>query len=176
MTRSIRPGASETKVHVVRVASGEARTATPVIREPMEVSPNFQPERGATSWRRGSQASATIKLYIAEQQQILRQAYQSFFQANPSIEVVGTSGNTDAQSLMSATAALQPDVVLLGVKLLQPQAVERLDVLREACPDVAIVLLSASYDVQGIKALREFSRGATNGCAYLLKHTIDTVE
>ena len=48
--------------------------------------------------------------------------------------------------------------------------------LREGCPDVSIVLLSSLYDVKGIKALREFSRGASGGCAYLLKHTIDSVE
>ncbi|MEE9324388.1 MAG: response regulator transcription factor, partial [Dehalococcoidia bacterium] len=52
----------------------------------------------------------------------------------------------------------------------------RLEMVRERCPDVAIVLLSAYYDVKGLKALREFSRGASVGCAYLLKHTIDTVE
>ena len=53
---------------------------------------------------------------------------------------------------------------------------EELVQFRGQCSNVAIVLLSASYDVKGITALREFSRGGGVGCAFLLKHTIDTVE
>ncbi|MEK7777881.1 MAG: response regulator transcription factor [Chloroflexota bacterium] len=117
-----------------------------------------------------------VKLYIAEEQQILREAYQSFFLTHPDIEVVGASSDTNGESVVKAVSALSPAVVLLGVKTLQAAAVEKLDMLRESCPDVAIVLLSAYYDLKGIKALREFSRGAAVGCAYLLKHTIDTVE
>ncbi len=117
-----------------------------------------------------------VKLYIAEEQQILREAYQSFFLSHPDIEVVGASSDTNGESVVKAVTALSPAVVLLGVKTLQAAAVEKLDMLRESCPDVAIVLLSAYYDLKGIKALREFSRGAAVGCAYLLKHTIDTVE
>ncbi len=66
--------------------------------------------------------------------------------------------------------------MLLGIKFLQPATVEKLKMIRETCPDVAIIMLSAYYDVNGIKALRQFSRNASVGCAYLLKHTIDTVD
>ena len=41
---------------------------------------------------------------------------------------------------------------------------------------MGVVLLFAFYDTQGIKALREFSRDVSVGRAYLLKHTIDTVD
>ena len=41
---------------------------------------------------------------------------------------------------------------------------------------MGLVLLMAMYDGKGIKALREFSRDSSSGCAYILKHTIDTVE
>lgn len=116
------------------------------------------------------------KLYIAEEQQILREAYQAFFLRHPGIEVVGTSGDTSVESLTTAAAALRPRVLLLGFKVLHPNTVDKLHRIREAAPDVAIVMLSASYDLKGIKALREFSRGASVGCAYLLKHTIDTVD
>ncbi len=117
-----------------------------------------------------------LKLYIAEEQQILREAYQSFFLPHPSFEVVGTSGDTSVDALMGAAAALRPNVILLGIKILHAETVEKLVRVRESNPDIAVALLSASYDVKGIKALREFSRGASVGCAYLLKHTIDTVD
>ncbi len=116
------------------------------------------------------------KLYIAEEQQILREAYQSFFLPQANIEVVGSSGDTSGDALVAAALALKPDVMLLGFKLLQPATVEKLELVRESAPNVALVMLSAYYDVKGIKALREFSARASAGCAYLLKHTIDTVE
>lgn len=117
-----------------------------------------------------------MKLYIAEEQQILREAYQSFFLPHQAIEVVGSSGDTSAESLLAAAATFQPNVLLMGIKVLQPTAIEKLEAIREQSPETAIVLLSAYFDVKGIRALREFSRGASVGCAYLLKHTIDTVE
>lgn len=120
--------------------------------------------------------NSRIKLYIAEEQQILRDAYQSFFLPQPDIEVVGATGDTSGESLVRVVEGLKPNVVLLGFKILQPTTVEKLDAVRESFPDIGIVVLSASYDVKGIKSLREFSRGSSAGCAYLLKHTIDTVE
>ena len=127
---------------------------------------------------RGSEGGRLGKprLYVAEEQQILREAYNTLFLSHPDLEVVGISGDTSTEALTAAASLLSPDVLLLGIKVLQPAAVERLEAVRESYPQLGIVLLSASYDVQGIKALRQFSRGATAGCAYLLKHTIDTVE
>ena len=122
------------------------------------------------------EAHRRIKLFIAEEQQILREAYQSFFLPHPNIEVVGASGDTSGDSLVTAALALKPDTMLLGFKILQPATVERLEMVREKCPNVAMVVLSAYYDVKGIKALREFSKGTAMGCAYLVKYTIDTVE
>lgn len=123
----------------------------------------------------GSKTRRT-KLYIAEEQQILREAYQASFLTYSDMEVVATSSDTSGDALARAASALDPDVMLLGFKVLQAGTVERLHMVREAAPGVGIVLLSAYYDVKGIKALREFSRGASVGCAYLLKHTIDTVD
>ncbi len=121
-------------------------------------------------------ARDTITLYLAEEQQILKEAYHSFFSGHPTIEVLDSSTDTSSGSLIAAVTTLKPQVLLLGVKTVQPETVEKLELLREACPQMGLVLLFAFYDVQGIKALRGFSQGASAGCAYLLKHTIDTVE
>ena len=121
-------------------------------------------------------AQRTIKLYLAEEQQILREAYHSFFSAHSTVSIAGTSSDTSTESLVEAATTLDPDVMLIGVKTLQPETVERLEIIRDANPKVAVVLLFAFYDAKGIKALREFSRDTSVGCAYLLKHTIDTVE
>ena len=118
----------------------------------------------------------TITLYVAEEQEILKVAYQSFFSANLGIEVLASSGDTSAQSLVDAATNLEPDVMLIGFKAVQRDTVERLEILRDACPRVPLVLLFAFYDDQGISALRDFSRDTSAGRAYLLKHTIDNVE
>ena len=118
----------------------------------------------------------SVNLYIAEEQQILREAYVAFFQSHPIIKVVGAPSDTDGEAVAGAASQFGANVVLMGVKTLQAASVEKLNTVREKCPQVALVLLSAYYDVKGIKALREFTRGASAGCAYLLKHTIDTVE
>ena len=124
----------------------------------------------------GSPAQKTVKIFLAEEQQILKEAYMSFFSEQPAIEIVGSSDDTSEEALVAAAKSFNPDVMLLGVKTVQRAIVEELDKLRQACPKMGIVLLFAFYDVQGIKALREFSKETSTECAYLLKHTVDTVE
>jgi DNA-binding NarL/FixJ family response regulator len=120
--------------------------------------------------------SDTLRLFIAEEQQILRRAYQFYFMCRSDVEVVGCSSDTAGDSLARVACDLRPDVMLLGFKGLDEATVEKLEMVRESNPHVAIVLLSAYYDARGMKALREFLEGASIGCAYLLKHTIDTAE
>ena len=124
----------------------------------------------------GLPATKTIRLFLAEEQQILKEAYQSFFSQQPGIELLEPSYDTSAEFLIAAAREYKPNVMLLGVKMADAATVEKLERLREACPDLALVLLFAFYDNQGIKALREFSKNSSSGSAYLLKHTIDTAE
>ena len=116
-----------------------------------------------------------VKLLIAEKQEIFREAYQSFFSQHPNIEAISILGDTDGELLVGKARALKPDVILLGIGVLQPASVNTLEILREHCPEVAIVLLSASYDASDFDALRRLSRGASSGCAYLLKHDMNSV-
>lgn len=117
-----------------------------------------------------------LRVYICEEQQILRDAYQAFFASHPDLETVGCSGDTGADALIQAASVLKPNVMLLGFKILRTTNVETLHAIREHHPGLAMVVLSASYDTKGISALREFSKGSSVGCSYLLKHTIDSVE
>jgi two-component system nitrate/nitrite response regulator NarL len=116
-----------------------------------------------------------VKLLIAGEQEIFREAYQSFFSQQPNIEAIGISGDTDGELLVGKAKALKPDVILLGIGVLQPASVKTLVMLRESCPEVALILLSASYDVSGFNTLRRLSRRASSGHAYLLKHTMNSV-
>ena len=121
-------------------------------------------------------AQKTVKLYVAEEQEILREAYLPVLTEQPSLDVVGVSGDVSPDALVQAVAESKPDVLLLGVKQVNAGMADTLESLREAMPEMGLVLLFAHYDAQGIKALRKFSNGGSVGCAYLLKHTIDTPE
>ncbi len=92
-----------------------------------------------------------IKLYIVEEQELLRDAYNAVLPSEPTIEVVGISGNNDTDSVLSVLTALQPDAVLLGTKMLQQNTITQLESIREGFPNLGIVLLSTLYDVKGIK-------------------------
>ncbi|MCH8281269.1 MAG: response regulator transcription factor [Chloroflexi bacterium] len=118
----------------------------------------------------------TIKLYMVEEQQILREVYQSFFSTHPVIKLMKASGDTSEDALKKAMVQLKPDVTMLGVRTLGIRAVDSLEAIREASAEVGLVLTFAAYDAPGIKALREFSMDSPAGCAYLLKHTIDSVD
>ena len=110
-------------------------------------------------------AQKTITLFLAEEQQILKEAYISFFQDQRSIEILGTSDDTSSETLVSAVKAHNPDAILLGIKSVQKDTIQKLEDLRQACPSIGIVLLFSFYDTQGIKALREFSKETHSGCA-----------
>ena len=77
--------------------------------------------------------------------------------------MVGVSGDTDDDSLASSALALKPDVLLLGLRIVKPTTAKKLGMIRESCPDTAVVVLAAYYDLKGIRALREFSRDGSIG-------------
>jgi len=143
---------------------------------PDEIADGISMEGAVVVQEPVSRPKGTIGLFLVEEQQILREPYQSMFSAQSNIELLGSTADTSTDFLAGMVQALKPDVIILGVKAVQPCTVEKLGALREACPQMGMVLLLAMYDGQGIKALREFSRDSSTGCAYLLKHTIDTVE
>ncbi len=117
-----------------------------------------------------------IRLFIAEEQSIMREAYESFFVSDPGICVLGTAGSIDGASLVATAMALKPHVLVLGTRVLQAGIMETLEMIREYDREIGIVLLTTSYDFRCIKALREYSKGVSAGFAFLQRHTVDTSE
>ena len=117
-----------------------------------------------------------VQLYVAEEQQVLKEAYRSFFSFHPSFNMLGLSGDTSHESLRVALTGQEPDVLLLGLKSANITMGSTLESIRSLCPKMGLVLLFARYDSQGIRVLREFSNNANAGYAYLLKHNIDTAD
>ena len=81
-----------------------------------------------------------------------------------SCEIVGQA--TDGAALMAAVTALAPDVVVLDVSLPDVNGIEGCRRIRQARPEVKVVILTAADD----PGLREkaFEAGAS---AFVLKHS-----
>ena len=154
---------------LLRALLGENLLTAPVPKEP--TGDTVHPVHRANA---GSKAA--IKLYVAEEQLVMKEAYRSFFSFQSSFEVLGISSDTSEPAIRNAVLEHRPEVLLLGLKELQPSTEKKLEVVRGLFPDIGLVLLFAYYDSTGIKALREHSSAASGGYAHLLKHNIDTAD
>ena len=119
-----------------------------------------------------------IRVLVEEEQEIQREAYSAILSQEPTIELVGVrdgSCNTAGDQVLMERALLaaNPDVVLLGTKLVQSSIIRGLEMMRTDFPDTGIVLLSAHYDAEGITRLKGFAKKSNKG-AYLLKYSIST--
>lgn len=123
-----------------------------------------------------------IKLVIDEDQEVLREAYKLLLPAHQGVLVLGVMEHGDGadDGFLAQLGALDPDILLIGRKELQPDIVEELEVLRDQFPRLAIVLLAGSYGVQVMRRLREFAgrlvvNGRSCGYAFLLKYSVDSI-
>ena len=87
-----------------------------------------------------SPASPTIKVFLVDDQSILRAAFKSLLTENPRIEVVGDSG--DAREAIRKVGVLRPDVVLLDITMPGLSGLDAIEPLREAHPRVRVVMLT----------------------------------
>jgi DNA-binding NarL/FixJ family response regulator len=95
-----------------------------------------------------------IKLFLIDDQSILRAAFRALLSQNPRFAVVGDSG--DAREAVLRIAQLRPDVVLLDITMPGLSGLDAIGPLREAHPRVRIVMLThhegESFVDQAMKA------------------------
>jgi len=115
-------------------------------------------------------------LFLAEEQQVLRGAYEAYFETHDSITLPGSASDVSGDSLIKSAESAKSDVVLLGVKALRRAMLESLHEFREDYDEVGLVLVASSYDDGAFKSLRSMPIGGPLGTAYLYKHTMDTLD
>ena len=113
---------------------------------------------------------AQIKVLIVDDQEVIREAFGTLLSSDPTVDLVGALA--DGESAVQMVPMLRPDVVVMDVKMpgLNGSAAARR--IREDCPEIGIVLLSAYDDSEYI---REFLKDDPKGKSYLLKHTLGTM-
>jgi len=109
---------------------------------------------------------------LADDDVLLREGIASLLERS-GYEVVGQVG--DGDRLVELARELQPDLVLVDIRMPPDHKVEGLEaarVIREELPDVAILVLSAHVEVQHATSLLASGRGI----GYLLKSRVADVD
>ena len=114
---------------------------------------------------------ASIKVMIVDDQEVIREAFGMLLSSDPTVDLVGAL--TDGESAIRMVPVLNPDVVIMDVKMPGLNGIVAAQRIRESHPEVGIILLSAYDDPEYI---REFLKEDPRGKSYLLKHTLGTME
>lgn len=94
-----------------------------------------------------------IRLVLVEDNQVFREALELLLGLQSDIVVVATVG--DGSSAAEVVRTHNPDVVLMDYRLPGLDGVQATRAVREACPDVAVVCLTASANFREVDALYE---------------------
>ena len=93
-----------------------------------------------------------IEVVLVEDNDVYREALELMLEVTPDIRVVAAVG--DGEAALEVCRQLAPDVVLVDYRLPGLDGVETTTELRSACPDAAVVVLTATVETAEVQALR----------------------
>ena len=94
-----------------------------------------------------------IRIVIVEDNKVFREALELLLGLRSDILVVGSVA--DGEAAVPACREFKPQVALMDYRLPGLDGVEATRALKEACPTVAVVALTASANREEMQALRE---------------------
>jgi DNA-binding NarL/FixJ family response regulator len=97
--------------------------------------------------------TAPIRIVLVEDNEVFREALELLLGLRSDVEVVASVG--DGNEAVPAVQKHDPDVVLMDYRLPGLDGVQATAAVREACPDVAVVCLTASLNEREFAALLE---------------------
>ncbi|MGZ4308540.1 MAG: response regulator [Gaiellaceae bacterium] len=97
--------------------------------------------------------SEPIRVVLVEDNDVFREALELLLGLRPEMQVVATVG--DGADAAGVVAEVRPDVVLMDYRLPGLDGVQATRAVREACPDTAVVCLTASANLRERDALLE---------------------
>ena len=105
-----------------------------------------------------------IRILLVDDQSIVREGLASLLQTKPNIEVVGEAEN--GQAAIKQSLILQPDVVLMDIRMPIMDGVAAIKILTQKLPDIKILVLTTFDDDEYV------AQAMANGAkGYLLKDT-----
>jgi DNA-binding NarL/FixJ family response regulator len=81
-----------------------------------------------------------IRVYLVDDQAMIRAALRSFLSQRESFEIVGTSG--DARKAIDEIAALRPDVVMLDITMPGLSGLDAIPLIRKEAPRAKVIMLT----------------------------------
>lgn len=106
--------------------------------------------------------SETIRILLVDDQRLMREGLRILLELEPDLRIAGEA--TDGQSALDAYAELEPDVVLMDVRMPGMDGVEATWRLHERWPEARVIILTTFDDDEYVfEGLRAGARG------YLLK-------
>jgi len=103
-----------------------------------------------------------VRVLVVDDQQLIRDGIASLLAIQPGVTVVGTA--PDGRAAISAALQLEPDVVLMDVRMPQMDGVEAAAILHRRAPLIQVIMLTTFDDEEYVvQALRAGAAG------YLLK-------
>ena len=106
----------------------------------------------------------TIRVLLVDDQGIIREGLGSLLRSKPDIEIIGEAEN--GQVAVEIAIALQPDIVLMDVRMPVMDGVAAIRALQQKAPDIKVLVLTTFDDDDYITQAMSF--GAKG---YLLKDT-----
>ena len=97
--------------------------------------------------------SQPIRVLLVEDNQVFREALVLLLGLRTDMEVVASV--SDGAEAAKAAAEVRPDVVLMDYRLPGLDGVQATRAVKEACPDAAVVCLTASANLRERDALTE---------------------
>ncbi|WP_328735499.1 response regulator transcription factor [Streptomyces bobili] len=102
--------------------------------------------------------SGTIRVLIADDQQMVRQGFTVLLNAQPDIEVIGQA--VDGLDAMAQVAELSPDVVLMDIRMPELGGIEATRRITVATPEIKVLVLTTfDLDEYVYEALRAGASG-----------------
>lgn len=111
-----------------------------------------------------SQPAGTLRLLIADDQQLVRAGFRKLLDGEDGLEVVGEAA--DGVDAITAARGLRPDVILMDIRMPRIDGIEATRQIVATCPEIAILILT-TYDLDEY-VFQALSAGASG---FLLKDT-----
>ncbi len=102
-----------------------------------------------------------IKILIADDHPLIREGLRRVLELDPRLKVVGEAG--DGQGAINLARALQPDVILMDLKMPGTDGVVASRVIANEFPQIRIIILTVAEDESMLDVIR------CGACGYLLK-------
>jgi DNA-binding NarL/FixJ family response regulator len=94
-----------------------------------------------------------VRVALVEDNKVFREALEMLLELRSDVKVVASV--EDGNDVVSLCREHEPDVVLMDYRLPGMDGVQATAALRQACPEVAVVCLTASANVREMEALKQ---------------------